>query len=116
MRIDGIEPDLPPNPAPEIVDWLMDAGPVMLTGADRIPLTWTEIDNWSRGNLIRLTPWERRQIKRLSGAFLAASRDGEDPEAQAPWAPKELDRASVEKKVRSLFAMHKLMAGAGTGD
>lgn len=95
---------VPPNPAPHIVDWLMDIGP---TAPDAAPLSWRDIAAWQSITGIELEPWEGRLIRRLSGDFAAMRLKAEKSECPPPWTGSDEDIASnrnrVAMKVKAMF-------------
>jgi hypothetical protein len=104
MRRDGIDPLMPPCPAPHIIAYLMEAGPVETAGMDRVPLSWREIHYWQHDTAVSLEPWEARLLRQLSGEYLSQSRKAEKPDCPAPWGAMTQDhRDAVEKKLLKLF-------------
>ncbi len=99
-RIDDLKrkkivPQMPPNPAPHITDWLIEMGLTQAVGMGAGPLSWAEIAAFQVNTCIRLEPWETRLIRELSKAYLAEGRLAESENYPAPWrAPvtqRELD-------------------------
>lgn len=111
MEADGVLIELPPNPAPFIIERLMEVGPAMGGGMERAPITFTEIENWQASIRSRLMPWESRILRRLSVAFVAESHRAEEPECPPPWTDEveepQLDRAVIERNIRSALARYR---------
>jgi hypothetical protein len=108
MEEDGMLIDMPPNPAPFIIERLMEIGPALGGGMERAPISYTEIENWKVSTWSRLMPWESRMLRRLSVAFVAESHRAEEPDCPAPWFDEgeepQLDRAVIERNIRSALA------------
>ncbi|MCZ4340186.1 hypothetical protein O4H52_01110 [Sphingomonadaceae bacterium G21617-S1] len=108
MEDDGVLIELPPNPAPFIIERLMEVGPAMGGGMERAPITFTEIENWQASTWSRLMPWESRLLRRLSVAFVAETHRAEEPDCPPPWIDEveepQLDRAKIERNIRSALA------------
>lgn len=85
MQRDGIEPEMPPNPAPHITGWLVDMGIVEARGMGNAALSWAEIDAWCRRTRVDLEPWVARLIRHLSAAYIAEGRRAESETCPAPW-------------------------------
>lgn len=105
-RRDGITPPMPPNPAPHVIDRLIEIGLTEAPGLGAGPLTWMQIEAWARLTGIMLEPWEARLIRRLSGDYLAESRKAEDLNCPPPW------RAPVTAAMREAEAQ-RLVAVLG---
>ncbi|MCU6454354.1 hypothetical protein LPN01_09705 [Sphingomonas sp. A2-49] len=80
-----ITPPMPPNPAPHIVDRLVEMGITEAAGMGAVALSWREIVAWQEGTWVRLAPWEARLIRDLSKAYLAESRIADSENCPAPW-------------------------------
>jgi hypothetical protein len=85
MKRDKIAPDMPRNPAPHIIDRLVEMGLTESAGMGAAPLSWREIMAWQEGTGVRLMPWEARLIRSLSVAYLAESRAAESENCAPPW-------------------------------
>jgi hypothetical protein len=106
LRLDGMEPEMPPNPAPHLVGHLMELGPTEVAGMDRVPISWLTIDAWQRCSGITLHPWEARLIRHLSSAFLAESHKAEKVDCPEPWSerPTQERRDAIEQKIRGVLS------------
>lgn len=101
---DGIEAQMPPNPAPHIIDRLLEIGLTEAAGMGAGPMTWLQIDAWSRLTGVVLEPWEARLLRRLSTEYLSESRRAEDVHAAPPWrAP--VTAQQIEAEERRLMAV-----------
>ncbi len=96
MKSDGITPQMPPNPAPHIIDRLIEIGLTEAAGMAAGPLSWQEIDAWCNRTGVDLPPWEARLIRRLSSEYLSESRKAEDENCPPPW------RAPVTQRERDV--------------
>lgn len=95
---------VPPNPAPLIIDWLMEIGP---TGSDAAPLSWRDIAAWQAITGIELEAWEARLIRRLSGDFASMRIKAEKADCPPPYTGTDdeivSNRDRVAMKVRAMF-------------
>lgn len=98
-------PPMPPNPAPHIIDRLIEIGLSEAAGMGAAPLSWQTIDAWQRVTGVRLMPWEARLIRRLSSDYLAMSRKAESENCPPPWrAPlTEQQRDSEAARLRMVL-------------
>ncbi len=85
MRADKIEPSMPPNPAPHILDRLIEIGLTEAGGMAAVPISWLSINEWQRAMHIRLPPWEAALMRKLSVEYLAEGRRAESRNCPAPW-------------------------------
>ena len=92
MKKAGVEPPMPPNPAPHIVDRLVEMGLSEAAGMGVVPLSWGEIVAWQAANCVRLEPWEAKLIRTLSAAYVTESRRAECENAPSPWRAPVSDR------------------------
>jgi hypothetical protein len=87
LKSDGVdEPEMPPCPAPLLVEYLFEIGPVMAGGMGNAPLTHAEISAWQCNVGIELQPWQARMLKKLSADYLEESHLARDRDRAAPWA------------------------------
>jgi hypothetical protein len=96
MKRDRIAPQMPPNPAPHIFDWLIEIGLTEAAGMGAAPISSRELAAWQDNSGVRLAPWETRLIRRLSKAYLAESRIAEVETCPPPW------RAEVTAREREV--------------
>ncbi len=92
LKAKKIDPQMPPNPAPHIVNRLVEMGLTEAAGMGAVPLSWREISAWQENTCIRLEPWEARLIRKLSGAYLAEGRRAESEHCPPPWRIKVTER------------------------
>lgn len=85
MKKERIAPQMPPNPAPHIVERLIELGITEAAGMGAAPLSWREIDAWCNRTGVDLDPWEARLLRKLSAEYLAESRRAEDETCPPPW-------------------------------
>ena len=76
---------MPPNPAPHLIGWLVEIGLSQAAGMGVSPISWGEINEWSRGTGVPLAGWERRLLHRLSTEYLAEGRRAETEACPPPW-------------------------------
>lgn len=91
---DGDLLEMPPCEGP-LVSYLFEIGPSIHDG----PITHQEVGAWMDNSGIRLTSWEARMLRRLSGEYLIASAQATDIEAPAPW-----QEASYAKRAETIRA------------
>ena len=85
MKADRIKPALPPNPAPHIIDRLIEIGLTEAAGMGSGPLSWREINEWQAATFVTLDPWEARLIHSLSRDYVAENRAAEDRNRPSPF-------------------------------
>lgn len=105
MKKDGITPQMPPNPAPSIINRLVEIGMTESTGMGSRPLPWREIEAWKNLTGIAIPAWEARLIHRLSTEYLAELHAAEDENRPAPWRGiiTQRERDVDERKLRALL-------------
>lgn len=101
MKRQKITPPMPPNPAPHIVDRLVEIGLTEAAGMGAGPLAWQSIAAWQQVTGIHLPPWEARLIRRLSVEYLAEGRRAESENCPPPWRA-EVTVAEVQTEVDRL--------------
>lgn len=101
MKKDGLDAQMPPNPAPHIINRLIEIGLSQPAGMGSAPLSWQEISAWSHCTGVSLPPWEARLTRRLSVDFLAESRRAEDETCPPPWQA-EVTRSGIAAELRML--------------
>lgn len=83
-----------------LVGYLLKVGP----GHDGAPITFLEIEAWTRMTGTVLTAWEAGALRSLSQAYMGEYFAASDPQRPAPYAaPTPLDRAAVDAKLRAAF-------------
>jgi hypothetical protein len=105
MRVDaGEEPDLPEiDPeAQHLIEYLMDAGPVVSGAQGTAPLSWADLQAWQEGSGVSLPPWQLRLIRRLSSEYLAETIRAEAHDAPPPWE-RAPDRGRIAKHIKSIL-------------
>ena len=96
LKRDRVPVVMPPNPAPAIINRLMEMGLSEAAGMGLAPLSWREIDAWCNRTGVDLPPWEARLIRQLSVEYLAESRRAESENCPPPWRAEVTER---EKEV-----------------
>lgn len=102
MKRSGIKPRLPPNPAPHILERLIEIGLTEATGMGSAPLSWLSIEAWQRASRITLPPWEARLIRSLSVEYLASHRISESENCPPPWRDKVVTERQKEAEIENL--------------
>lgn len=90
-----------------LVGLLFDAGPALYGGMGASPLTHSEIRAYQQNTATTLTPWEAREIRRLSSVYLSESQKAEEPDCPQPYQIETTTetKADVSKKVQSAFQL-----------
>lgn len=76
---------MPPNPAPHIINRLVEMGISQSNGMGSSPISWREIEAWQTLTGVALAPWEARLLRKLSSDYLAESRKAESENCPPPW-------------------------------
>jgi len=105
FRREKIEPPMPPNPAPHIVERLLEMGMSQAAGMGVAPLSWAEIVAWQVATMVRLAPWEARLIRRLSSAYIAEGRAAESENCPPPWYDGPSQRAIETEQARLMMVL-----------
>lgn len=105
MKQAGLAVQMPPNPAPHIINWLIEIGLTGSNGMAATPLDWREIEAWQRMTGVCLNAFEGRLIRKLSVEYVAEGRRAEDERCSAPWAASvsDGDRKISEAKLRMVL-------------
>lgn len=101
MKRRGIVPRMPPNPAPHIINRLVEIGLTEAAGMWAGPLSWLSINEWQRATGINLPPWEARLIRSLSVEYLAEGRRAESENCPPPWRA-EVTQREIDTEVARL--------------
>ncbi|WP_049759298.1 hypothetical protein [Novosphingobium aromaticivorans] len=106
MRAAGLEVRLPPNPAPYLIDWLMEIGPTAPGAMSHVAVGWRDIAAWQEAMGVDLLPWEAALVRQLSADFANQLHDAEDQACPAPWSEQkavEDNREAVSRKLEMTF-------------
>lgn len=95
-----------------VLEMFYETGMVMNGAHGAVPITWTELRNYSDQSGSVLTPWESSMVMKLSRAYCSAYHDGQDAAALPPYMPDDEDsiarqRASVSIALASMGAQMK---------
>jgi len=107
MRIDRIEPDVPPNPLPYLTGWLFEIGPTASSGMGPTVIGWQDIAAWQGLTGIEVDPWEARALRRLSADFLNMTHEAKDASCPPPFASQAAvgrNRDAVGRQITMGFA------------
>jgi len=85
LKRDGVTPPMPPNPAPHIINRLIEIGLTEVAGMSAGPISWQSIAAWQRVTGIDLPAWEARLIRQLSVEYLAEGRKAESENCPPPF-------------------------------
>lgn len=100
----GIDPPMPPNPAPHIIARLIEIGLTEAAGMGIVPIGWQTIDAWCRRTGSDLDPWEARMLRRLSVEYVAENRRAESENCPPPWRA-EVTQREIEVEHAQLEAL-----------
>jgi hypothetical protein len=100
LRKNKVSPPMPPNPAPHLIERLIEIGLSEAAGMSAVPVSWQSIDAYQRNTGIILSAWEARLIRRLSSDYLAMSRKAENETCPPPWKAPVTDRQCDLELVR----------------
>jgi hypothetical protein len=92
LKRDKIPIQMPPNPAPHLIGFLVEMGMSEAAGMGMVPLSWREINAWCDRTRVDLAPWEARLIRKLSTEYLAESRRAESENCPPPWRAEVTQR------------------------
>ena len=100
---------MPPNPMPHVIARLLEIGLTGSNGMGPTPLSWGEIDAWTRQTGTELMPWEARLLRQLSTAYISEGRRAENESCVAPWRTT----VTVEERQSEHEALLSLFRGQG---
>lgn len=105
MKADGLEPMLPDCSAPHLIEHLLEVGPFEVTGMERVPISWRELQAWQDQTGVALDAWQARLLRRLSSDYLSSSRAAEKLDCPAPWATSapEDNRDAIARRIDAIF-------------
>lgn len=103
MKADGIPVELPDNPSPYLVDWLMEIGPLSTGGMGPACLSWTDIRDWERLTGNQLDPWEARTLRRLSRDFVDQMNKAKEANCPAPYSSGTVNTSAVDAQFAAMF-------------
>jgi hypothetical protein len=81
--LDDIE--MPHCRADYLLRLIFEIGPVTYYGADASAISHAEITAWMGNSGVRLSSWESRTLRKLSGEYLSEYASASDPDRPAPW-------------------------------
>lgn len=93
-----VDPEFPPCEALHIIDYLMDAGPMVSGGA----LPHSEIRAWMLNAGVQLCPWELQTIRRLSLVYADTHYQASDPAMPPPYQAEETSKDAREEVARQV--------------
>lgn len=89
-----------------LIDYLLEVGPVMAAGMGSAPITFTELGNWQEQLGLRLSPWEVRTLRRLSIEYNSESQAATKPDREPPFASSDAARlrnAQIERDLNNFL-------------
>lgn len=101
LKKNKVVPPMPPNPAPHMIERLIEIGLSEAAGMAAVPVSWVTIEAWQRITGTALAAWEARLIRRLSSDYLASSRLAESENCPPPWRAPVTER-EIETEVQRL--------------
>ncbi len=95
-----------------VLEMFYETGMIMNGAHGAVPITWTELRNYSDQSGNVLTPWESSMVMKLSRAYCSAYHEGQAAAALPPYMPDDEDliakqRASVSNALASMGAQMK---------
>jgi hypothetical protein len=89
-----------------LIEWLFELGIVLKDGSGHAPLSFTEINAWAQLMDRQPQPWEVRALRLLSGVYVSALHEGQDPNQPPPWAPAPVvfNRAELASRLSKVFS------------
>jgi hypothetical protein len=89
-----------------ILEWLLEIGIFESNGYGPSPLTYREIEAWSRMTGIMPTYEETRFIKMLSREYCSQYSKSSDRDSAPPYTTEKVNQESVSDRVRAAFRSH----------
>lgn len=100
------EDQLPePGALEYLLNYLSEVGEAKVNGEHLCVIGWEDFSTWSAMTGIQLSPGETLALRRLSAAYVDQQWRSKDASCPSPTLDEERSRASVEKKIGSLFAL-----------
>ena len=92
-----------------LLEWMFECGPVNEGGMGLSPLSWQDIESWSRQTGVNATGWESGVIKTLSSAYLNEYQQAKDPARLSPnmRLVTEKDHNRVSDQISDVFGKLK---------
>jgi len=95
-----------------VLEMFYETGMILNGAHGAVPITWTELRNYSDQSGNVLTPWESSMVMKLSRAYCSAYHDGQDAAALPPYMPDDEDliakqRSNVSNMLASLGGQMK---------
>ena len=113
-RIDGLRKDDPLRDLPECDEVVLSAfiavGRSSFTGEAHVPITWSEVESYSRMSGAMLTPWEANQVINMSRIYCSTKAEAtNDPMMPPPYMDDseeylERTRKSVSDQIKRAFS------------
>jgi hypothetical protein len=113
-QADDIPIVLPPNPDPQITEWLFDVGPSLAGAMGERPIDWSDIAAWrSEAGIEDIEPWDKRLLIHLSRLWCGQRADSERPDCSEPMLDEaEAAEATGERVDRQIEAIFGTMTRA----
>jgi len=94
-------PDM--GPLSHIIAWLMELGEVTSTAEGLTPLSWQEIEAWSRLTGLNVSPRESLALRRLSVAYIQEFYRSNNRDCMPPTLDKPDRNKRVEGRLKNAF-------------
>lgn len=96
-----------PNADPYLVGCFHSLGLYLNTGMGMAPLSWQEIDAYSRVSFVNLSGWEAVQLINMSRQYCSWYNKGKKVDCVSPWndnseAAIQANRERISKSMKSL--------------
>lgn len=102
----GEPPNMPEiEEGAQVIEYLQEVGPTLPGAMGPEPVTFAEIDAWSRTTGYDPTAWEAQTIRRLSRAFVSQYAKSKETNSPAPWTGDKVDRKAVASGIDKLLGM-----------
>lgn len=90
-----------------ILEWLFELGIFEPSGYGPMPITYQEIEAWSRMTKTILTWQESKFLKELSQEYCNQYAKSSDRNSVPPYTTEEIDKQSVSDRVRDALLSHR---------
>lgn len=114
LRAEGFPVELPDNPVPYLVDWLMEVGPFGTGGMGAVAINWADLATWQALTGLQIDPWEARTLVRLSRDFVAQTERSKDITCPAPYSTGATSERAITEQFKAMMRFAKRMNGETT--
>lgn len=97
--------ELPPiEYGQHLIEALYACGPTDREGS---PVSWQELESWSRMTRRTLTGWEAETVHKMSEAYAVQAIHAKEPNCLSPWKPIELPTSALNDKIKAMLGGRK---------